>query len=288
MWADPQLAPSQAAAQVAERLLSRLQVDRSTVELLISTSVTRDYIEPAVAALVHGRLGLNETCLNFDLSNACLGTVNAIDMASQLIASGRVQNALIVCAENTHPGIDGSLRVLTSGTAQQRDFESLIPGLTLGCGAVAIWLTRSSEHPTALRVMGSASLAATSMGRSELCTAQRDLMSTQSQPLLRHGLSLAARTLSRLEARHHVRREQFQHFVCHQVSATHAQGVARVWRIPRERFHNIYATHGNMGPASVLYCLHDAVHSGRIQPGHHVLLGGMGSGINCTLMHLAA
>ena len=96
--------------------------------------------------------------------------------------------------------------------------------------------------------------------------------------LMSNGLSLAARTLSRLEARHHVRREQFQHFVCHQVSATHAQGVARVWRIPRERFHNIYATHGNMGPASVLYCLHDAVHSGRIQPGHVVVMRGAGVG----------
>ena len=64
--------------------------------------------------------------------------------------------------------------------------------------------------------------------------------------------------------------------------------MAKVWGKPFERFHNIYPTHGNMGPVAVVYCLHEALRAGRIAPGSQVLLGGIGSGLNCTLMHLSA
>lgn len=288
MWADRDHPPSRAAAQVADRLLSRLGVARSEVELLISSSVTRDYIEPSVASLVHGDMALPETCLCFDLSNACVGMVNGIEVATEMIRSGRVSNALVVCAENTHDLIDGALRQLGTGSPDAALFESLLPGLTLGCGAVAVWLTRDAVATGALRVEGSASLAATTQGRNRLCTAQRELITTQSRGLLRQGLLLAARTLVRLEAKLGIRRQQLDLFVCHQVSETHAMGVAKVWGMPFERFHNIYPTHGNMGPAAVAYCLHEALRAGRVAPGTQVLLGGIGSGLNCTLMHLVA
>jgi len=288
MWAERHHTPSQAAARVADRLLTRLGIPRNEVTLVISCSVTRDFIEPSVAALVHGELGLPDTCQCFDLSNACVGMVNGIDVATQMIASGRVDNALIVCAENTHDLIDGALRGLGTGTPDAALFESLLPGLTLGCGAVAVWLTRDAGAPGALRVVGAASLAATSQGRNRLCTAQRGLITTQSRGLLRHGLALAARTLVRLEATRGIRREQFDLFVCHQVSETHAQGVAKVWGMPFERFHHIYPTHGNMGPVAVIYCLHEAARAGRLPQHSQVLLGGIGSGLNCTLMHLSA
>lgn len=288
MWADRECPPSQAAARVADQLLTRLGLARSELDLLISCSVTRDFIEPSVAALVHGELGLPDTCQCFDLSNACVGMVNGIDVATQMILSGRVNNALVVCAENTHDLIDGALRNLCAGSLDAARFESLVPGLTLGCGAVAVWLTRETGGPGGLRVRGAASLAATSQGRNRLCTAQRDLIVTQSRALLRQGLLLAARTLVRLEAALGVSRDHFDLFVCHQVSETHAQGVAKVWGMPFERFHNIYPTHGNMGPVAVVYCLHEAMRAGRVAPGSQLLLGGIGSGLNCTLMHLSA
>jgi len=49
--------------------------------LVISTSVCKDYIEPSVAALVRGQLGLSTECEAFDLGNACLGFMNGMDLA---------------------------------------------------------------------------------------------------------------------------------------------------------------------------------------------------------------
>ena len=43
-----------------------------------------------------------------------------------------------------------------------------------------------------------------------------------------------------------------------------------------------------MGPGALIDCLHEAARAGRIPQGSQVLLGGIGSGLNCTLMHLSA
>ena len=51
---------------------------------------------PSSAVTVHDALGLPTTCLNFDLSNACLGFVNAMHRAGVLIDSGQIDYALVV------------------------------------------------------------------------------------------------------------------------------------------------------------------------------------------------
>ena len=58
----------------AERALADARLARSDIDAIISTSVCKDYIEPAVAAIVHGKLGLPTACANYDVGNACLGS----------------------------------------------------------------------------------------------------------------------------------------------------------------------------------------------------------------------
>src|SRR5688500_4274194 len=56
-WAEPaQVADG--AAQAAERAIAKAGVDTRQLGVLISTSVSRDYIEPSTASVVHGALGL--------------------------------------------------------------------------------------------------------------------------------------------------------------------------------------------------------------------------------------
>ncbi len=52
------------------------------IGLLIDTSVCRARLEPSSAVAVHHELGLPSSCLNFDLSNACLGFVNGMQLAA--------------------------------------------------------------------------------------------------------------------------------------------------------------------------------------------------------------
>src|SRR3954468_21358128 len=74
-----------AAAMAGAKALAEAGVDPSQIGVMINTSVSRSYPEPSSAVAVHHQLGLPAGCLNFDLANACLGFVNAIQLAGTMI-----------------------------------------------------------------------------------------------------------------------------------------------------------------------------------------------------------
>ena len=99
--AGPRARPSRTAwLPQPRRLLRRRVIDRSQIGLLINASVTRDNFEPAVSVGVHDRLELPRHALNFDITNACLGFVNAMTVASTMIDAGAIDYALIVAGED--------------------------------------------------------------------------------------------------------------------------------------------------------------------------------------------
>ena len=65
--------------QAAQRAFLRSSIRPEQINTIVSTSVCKDYIEPSVAALVHGKLGLSSHCTNFDVGNACLGFLTGDD-----------------------------------------------------------------------------------------------------------------------------------------------------------------------------------------------------------------
>ena len=70
-WAPGRL-PSEAAAEVARLLIARHGVPGKGIEALVSTAVCKDYLEPPVASLVAGDVGMSTHCMNFDVGHACL------------------------------------------------------------------------------------------------------------------------------------------------------------------------------------------------------------------------
>ena len=82
-WAEGQTFEDGAVA-AAEKALQAAKVDRDQVGLLINASVTRDNFEPAVSVGIHDRLNLPRHALNFDITNACLGFVNAMTVVTTL------------------------------------------------------------------------------------------------------------------------------------------------------------------------------------------------------------
>jgi 3-oxoacyl-[acyl-carrier-protein] synthase III len=80
------------------------------VELFIHGAVSRDMLEPATASFAHRKIGLPATAQIFDLSNACLGFLNALTVAAGLIESGQIKCALVVAGENGRPLVEQTLQ----------------------------------------------------------------------------------------------------------------------------------------------------------------------------------
>jgi 3-oxoacyl-[acyl-carrier-protein] synthase III len=120
--------PSDAAALAAEKAIEDSGIDRSRIGVIISTSVSRDFLEPSTACMVHGKLGLAPHCLNFDVANACLGFLNGMDIAARMIERAELDYALVVDGESSRPLIEATTaRLLAPDVGEEQRTPSTSP-----------------------------------------------------------------------------------------------------------------------------------------------------------------
>ena len=118
------------------------------VGLLIDTSVCRDHLEPSTAVGGAPPAGLPTSCLNFDLANACLGFVNAMQLAATMIDAGQIEYAADRRrrGQPAHPGgrpSTGWPRPTPTAEDVRRQFATL----TLGSGSAAMVLGPGRRAP---------------------------------------------------------------------------------------------------------------------------------------------
>jgi 3-oxoacyl-[acyl-carrier-protein] synthase-3 len=268
---------------VARRAIDAAGLTADHIGVLINTSVCRDYLEPSMASLVHGDVGLPPECANFDLANACLGFLTGIEVAGRMIEYGLVEYALLVDGESAREVVDATIARLRGPGTTAADFWDSFAALTLGSAAVAMVLARAGLSATTHRVNGSVGLADTTHNRLCLGTAER--MVADSTTLLKAGVSLASRAWS-LAARQLPgwSAAGIGQYICHQVGHAHTAALCQALGIDPARCPLTFPRHGNVGPAAVPLTLALADGEGRLRPGDHVALLGIGSGLNVTMM----
>lgn len=268
------------AIEAGAKALAESGVDPSRVGLLVNTSVSRDHLEPSVAVRVHHELGLPTRCLNFDLTNACLGFVNGMQLAATMIDAGQIDYALIVDGEGSRIPQERTLERLSGPDATAQDVLDEFATLTLGSGAAAMVLGRASEHPDGHRVVGGVSRAATQ--HHELCVGDYDKMKTDTQGLLVAGMDLAGDLWA--DAADEFDWARMDRYVVHQVSQVHTRRTAQALNLDLERIPLTFPTLGNVGPAAVAITLAKEVEG--LRSGDRVLMMGIGSGLNMTCLEL--
>ena len=281
-WWDPGVPYYSMAALAGEKALEMTGLDRSKLGVLVSASVCKDYIEPSMASLAHGTLGLPPSCLNFDIGNACLAFVNAIEIVGNMIERGQVEYGIIVDGEGSRYTQEKTIERLLRPETSIVDFRDNFATLTLGSGAGAMILARSDLSPDSPRVMGGVALAATEHNR--LCLGQPDCMTTDAANLLTAGLELAGKTWSLAREEFGWTAERLAQCVIHQVSGVHTAKFRELCGIPDHKVHRTYPEYGNVGPANIPITLAKAVEAGKIRKGDEVAIMGIGSGLNCSMM----
>ncbi|CAN5893566.1 3-oxoacyl-ACP synthase III [soil metagenome] len=259
--------------------LEASRVSPGKIGLLIDTSVCRDQLEPSTAVTVHHLLDLPSTCLNFDLANACLGFLNAIQLAGIMIDSRQIDYALVVDGEGSRHTQQATLERLSSPEATLADLFNEFATLTLGSGGAAMVLGRHSENPGSHRVVGGISQADTSHHR--ICVGTLDQMTTDTRALLAAGMDLAKKAWVDIEEKGWL---DMDRYILHQVSAVHTSLMCDLLGIDATKAPLTFPTLGNVGPASIPITLAGEVES--LNPGDRVMLMGIGSGINAMATEL--
>ncbi len=270
-----------AAAMAGRKAIEAAGIRPDQIGLLIDTAVSRDHLEPSAAVDVHHQLGLAPHCLNFDLSNACLGFVNGMHLAGTLIDTGQIDYALIVDGEGSRELQERTIARLQGPDATVANVFEDFASLTLGSGGAAMVLGRASEHPDGHRLIGGVSRAATEHHR--ICVGDMNRMVTDSRALLEAGLQLSGELWK--EAAEEFDWSDLNCYVIHQVSNVHTQAICSALGIDPERVPLTFPTYGNIGPASIPVTL--ALQSGELAPGDRVGCLGIGSGLNASVIEIA-
>lgn len=285
--------PSAVAARAGELALSRSRVARESIGVLVHASVCRDFLEPATASVVHAALGLSPRCVAFDLSNACLGFANALVVVAGMVERGDVESALVVAGEDGGPLVEATIaRLLAAGDRSRAELKSAFASLTIGSGAAACVVTRAARAPGEPRLLGGASLAATE--HVGLCSgdfagpSDGPLMTTDSEALLRAGCALAQRTWGELERETGWTRADVDRVVTHQVGSAHRKLLFESLGLDTAIDFPTVATLGNMGSVSLPATLSLAREAGFVRAGHRTALLGIGSGLQCLMLAVAA
>ena len=274
-WWPEGISFNEAAALAARVAMDDAGVDASQIDLLISTSVCKHHLEPSVACAVHFGLGLSSTCTNFDVGNACLGFINAMNIAAMAIETGQARTVLIVDGEGSRHTQLATLERLRLPSATAMDVFDQFASLTLGSGAAAMVMGGSREGGHAF--LGGLARAATN--HHDLCVGDLEQMRTDTAKLLVSGLELANETFDAALAAGWQWRD-CDWYVIHQVSAVHTSKLCELLKIDTSRVPLTYPLYGNMGPAAVPYTL--STLAPKLTTGDRVLLMGIGSGLNCA------
>ncbi len=264
--------------------------DRDKIGLLIHGSVCRDHLEPATACRVHHHLNLPGECMIYDVSNACLGIMNGMLQAANMIELGQVQAALVVGSENGRGLVDTTIDTLNQDeTLTRKSIKNSIASLTIGSASCAVLLTHESISQTGNRLTHATATANTQYN--DLCQSLSDqagsmqpLMETDSETLMMQGIATGKATFERFLAKSDWSRESIDRTFCHQVGSAHRKLMLEAISMGDDTDFTTFQFLGNTGSAALPITMARAIEAGQLNQNDRLALLGIGSGINCLVM----
>ena len=291
---DPGTLPGQISAVTAVKAIEQSGLDPRHFGALIHGSVCRDQLEPATASGVHHAAGLPQSCQVFDLSNACLGLLNGMLLAANMIELGQIRAAVVVGTEDGRGLVEGTIDSLLADPAVTRQSIKLdFASLTIGSGSAAIVLCDRRLSRTGTRLLGGMCRANTTSH--ELCAGgiaaekhgdDRPRMRTDSEALLHAGVELAAATWDDTRRTLGWTNDDVDKVFTHQVGRAHRKLLLERLDLATEMDFPTVEFLGNTGAAALPMAVALGVEAGHVASGDHVALLGIGSGLNSVMLGL--
>lgn len=281
-WWDEGVMFSDAAAMAAEDALEKTGIDRSEIQCLVNTSVCRDYLEPATAVIVHAKLGLNPTAMNFDLTNACVGFLSGMVVVANMIELGQIDTGIVVAGEGVRDGQLATIRRIVSNPPDMQALRENLATFTLGSGSVAMILAHKSKSRTGKRLLGGYAYSQTQ--HHDLCVAQADWMRTDSSTLLREGLKVIVAAWKGFKKELDWDNDTIDRLFTHQVSEKQRLMGLEMIGLPQGMDYPTLIYLGNIASVSCPVSMAIAQEEGFLQDGDRVAMIGVGSGINSIIL----
>jgi 3-oxoacyl-[acyl-carrier-protein] synthase-3 len=264
--ADESQASSDLAAHASVAAMQAADVQAADIDLIIVATSTPDFIFPSTACLLQAKLGAKD-CAAFDLQAVCSGFVYALATADKFIRSGQHKCALVVGSEVFSRILDwndrGTCVLFGDGAGAVVLRASEVPGIHSSV------LRADGRHAGILSVPGNVSRGQI-VGSPFLQMAGNQVFKFAVKVLDEVGRETLAAAGAGIA--------DVDWLIPHQANVRILDATARKLGIAPEKVVVTVGHHGNTSAASIPLALDEYVRAGKIQPGHRLLMEGVGGG----------
>lgn len=273
--ADDQ-ATSDLCIEAAKSALENAGMQATDLDMIIVATVTPDTIFPSTACRVQHAIGAREIPA-FDLAAACSGFIYALSMAKTQIASGVINNVLVLGAE-----------VLTRFT----DYQDRGSCILFGDGAGAAILSATADEDEGcildthmasdgsggdlLILPGGGSLNPPSI---EMLEKRQNYMHIEGRAVFKKAVSRIVRLVDESLERCNLKREDIDVVIPHQMNARIIESAAKRLEIPMEKIFINLDKYGNTSAATIPIAIDEASRQGFLKKGDLISLVTFGGGL---------
>jgi 3-oxoacyl-(acyl-carrier-protein) synthase III len=272
-WAEPGAPVLPLAAHVLRAALADAKMaPRDLSRLLFTTCTGGDMMFPATAALLASELGLAGSCAAFDVANACMGFLTAVDIATRFVKTGEGPVGIVSVELNSrgiHP--DEHKPYLVFGDAAAAAIVGAAPeGADPGEGVLATFLGNDASAPDAVFGDTPQLTGAPTYARFERTSAESTAI----------AMGALQAGLEGLLARAEVALGDIEWIVPHQGNGVMLDAIIAGLGLDPARVVRVVDEVGALASACIPLALDRLRASGVLRPGDRILLAGLGSGIS--------
>jgi 3-oxoacyl-[acyl-carrier-protein] synthase III len=271
---DPGVATSDLGTHAALTAIARAGLTPDDIGVIVVGTVTPDMMFPSTACLIQHKIGAKHAW-GFDLSAACSAFTYSVTTASQFVASGAHDHALVVGADVMSSVIDYQDRatcvlfgdgagacVISAakpGEAHIIDFEHEIDG--------------GGGHALCMPAGGSAQPAS-----HDTVDHRLHYVKQEGQTVFKFAVRKTEEIARRVLERNGIGPGDLDLFVSHQANRRIIQAATEKLGIDPDKVIINIERFGNTTAATIPLALNDAVCAGRLKKGNLVLLASVGAG----------
>ncbi len=265
-FAGREQAASDLALEASRHAIDAAGCTAADIDLIIVATSTPDMVFPSTACILQHKLGV-AGCPAFDVQAVCSGFVYALTVADAMIRAGSARRALVVGAEVFS-------RIL--------NFQDRTTCVLFGDGAGAVVL-QASDEPGIL----ASDLHADGSHVGILCVPGNvyggeilgsPLLTMDGQAVFKLAVGVLEKAARTTLDKAGMTEADIDWLIPHQANIRIMQSTARKLKLPMDKVVVTVDQHGNTSAASIPLALDHAVRAGQVQPGHTVMLEGVGGG----------
>lgn len=254
------------AIEAAGKALADAGLKAGELDFIICSNVVNEYVTPQLSCIIQGGIGASCPCM--DINCACAGFIHALEIAESFYKAGRVNNVLIVCAEEPTRMTDWNDRRTCVLFGDGAGAAVLTPGdnirsikLSASSATDKLWQYRLL-HPTPY-----------------ITKEETDVpLQMKGQDVFKFAVKAASKDITRTLKEAGLKADEVDHYLLHQANVRIINAIQEYLEQPAEKFPTNIEDHGNSSSSCCPILLDECSRKGILKKGNLVAMSAFGAG----------